>query len=361
MEPIINYLEDAQKKLQNELTELFNTMREQRDSLSLQGIEDMYHTKPLEGVLYEPCVRIPAGFGGAYYCSEYKLPKNEYVVYTSTSMKQIMHGQTYNGDTHNCIALTNYGRRLDMKEISGRHGYGYNSYSPANDNEIHLYINSVGMNLTPIIKLEPLPYKLPSCFLKVITNGSNLNNTSIGDTLQELNKEFYLFAGKWKPHMTEYATLDVDTMRQTILDNTDSIKELSEKNKSLEEQNTSLQAKLKQLKEQNASLEKEKVKLLPLEKYREAVFMFMYEHCGKETICSLSPDILVEHFNKWHSDKVFIESWEYHDVMKSKEELNEYRIYKKVKAEMVSSGMDTSSVARNVRSIKNSVDDLKIK
>lgn len=45
--------------------------------------------------------------------------------------------------------------------------------------------------------------------------------------------------------------------------------------------------------------------------------------------------------------------------MYSKEELNEYRIYKKVKGEMVSSGMDNSSVARNVRSIKKSVNDLK--
>ena len=44
--------------------------------------------------------------------------------------------------------------------------------------------------------------------------------------------------------------------------------------------------------------------------------------------------------------------WDYTDVMNSKEELNEYRIYKKVKGEMVSNAMDNSSVARNVRSIK---------
>ena len=53
-----------------------------------------------------------------------------------------------------------------------------------------------------------------------------------------------------------------------------------------------------------------------------------------------------------------MDEWDY-DVMESKEELNEYRIYKKVKGEMVSSGMDNSSVARNVRSIKKDVSNFK--
>ena len=45
--------------------------------------------------------------------------------------------------------------------------------------------------------------------------------------------------------------------------------------------------------------------------------------------------------------------------MKTKDELNEYRIYKKVKGEMVSNGMDNSSVARNVRSIKKTINKSK--
>jgi hypothetical protein len=53
-----------------------------------------------------------------------------------------------------------------------------------------------------------------------------------------------------------------------------------------------------------------------------------------------------------------MDSWVYNDVIHSKDELNEYRIYKKVKAEMVSNGMDNSGVARNVRSIKKTVNKL---
>jgi hypothetical protein len=67
---------------------------------------------------------------------------------------------------------------------------------------------------------------------------------------------------------------------------------------------------------------------------------------------TLDTDI-IKYFSDWHTNKVFMDEWVYDDVMESKEELNEYRIYKKVKGEMVSNGMDNSSVDRNVRSIKN--------
>ena len=174
-------------------------------------------------------------------------------------------------------------------------------------------------------------------------------------SLQELNKEFYLFAGKWKPHMTAHATLDVDTLRQTIIDNTHSIEELKGERENLEQQNKSLQAELKELKLQKTILEKEKAKLLPLEKYKEAVLEFMEDHYPNEEVWdnddTLDADI-IRIFSNWHTNKVFMDEWDYNDVIESKEELNEYRIYKKVKGEMVSSGMDNSNVARNVLSIK---------
>jgi chromosome segregation ATPase len=195
-------------------------------------------------------------------------------------------------------------------------------------------------------------------------SGESLNKLAFDTTisLQEVLKEFYLFAGKWKPHMTAHATLDVDTMRQTIIDNAHYIEELKAKEEGLEEQNKILQAELKQLKEQNASLEKEKARLLPSEKYKKAVLDFMEEHYTNEEVWdtddTLDSDI-IKIFSNWHANKVFMDEWDYDDVMESKEELNEYRIYKKVKGEMVSSGMDNSSVARNVRSIKKDVSNLK--
>jgi hypothetical protein len=347
--------------------------------MCLQGIEDMYKYKAVEGVLYEPCVRIP-GPGTNYYCSEYKLPKDEYVICLRSSSRQHINGQSYNGTTHKCILLTNYGRCFLPKQITGEHHLGYSSYTHINDNnQIHCYTHGYSTGITPIIKVDPLPYRMPECFIKAFNLGLNIgsiNETSLhmdahggvnegvlktlSDTtasLQELNKEFYIFAGKWKPHMTERATLDVDTMRQTIIDNALCIEELKVKEVSLEEQNKSLQAELKQLKEQKANLEKEKARLLPLEKYKTAVLEFMNKHYdGDEPYDSCdSENLTIGWFTNWHANKSFMEEWEYDDVMKSKEELNEYRIYKKIKGEMVSSGMDNSSVARNVRSIKKTI------
>jgi hypothetical protein len=376
MEPIINYLEDTEKKLMMEMSELFNKMREQRNNTSLQGIEDMYTCKPVEGVLYDPCLMIPGPSG--YYCSEYKLPKDEYVICLRTSSHQHMSGQSYNGTTHKCIVLTNYGRCFLTKQIAGENGRGYSCYTPTSDNNhIHYYIHGVSNGTTPIIKIEPLSYKMPEYFIKAFNLGisiAGIHETSLhmnchggvnegviktlSDTtssLQELNKEFYLFAGKWKPHMTAHATLDVDTLRQTIIDNTHSIEELKGERENLEQQNKSLQAELKELKLQKTILEKEKAKLLPLEKYKEAVLEFMEDHYPNEEVWdnddTLDADI-IRIFSNWHTNKVFMDEWDYNDVIESKEELNEYRIYKKVKGEMVSSGMDNSNVARNVLSIK---------
>jgi len=378
MDPVVNYLEDTEKKLVKELGELFSKMREQRDTMSLQGIEDMYTYKPIEGVLYEPCVRIP-GPGGHYYCSEYKLPKDEYVIFVIESNRQHISGQSYCGSTNKCIAITNYGRCFIPKQITGAQGQQYYSHTPANDNQIHCYHDANSRDMIPIIKLNPLPYKMPERFLKTFNLGISIGRiheaalhldvagrvddtviktiTNTSAFIQELNKEFYLFAGKWKPHMTEHATLDIDTMRQTIIENAASIQELSGKNNTLEEQNALLQAEVAQLKEQKAALEKEKAKLLPLQKYKEAVLNFMdynYDGKGQYDKNGLDNDI-VKYFKEFHSDKVFMDEWDYDDIMESKEELNEYRIYKKVKGELVSSGMDNSSVAKNVRSIKKTL------
>jgi hypothetical protein len=262
------------------------------------------------------------------------------------------------GTKYCCIALTNYGRFIGTFAIvQNRQFGGFNSYSPASNNT-HIHDVSHGQSpsgTTPIIKLDPLPYKLPTHFFKIFLLafkiGDNQTVSDITTSLQELNKEFYLFAGKWQPHMTQYATLEVDTIRQTILENTENIQEISEKNKILEEKNRNLQAELEKLKEQNAALEKEKTKLLPLEKYKEAVIDYMNNHYDTNKQW-LSQDIeyededdddgneipmdssIIDLFKAFHSNKVFMEQYEYDDFMNQQEELNEYRIYKKVKGRM---------------------------
>jgi hypothetical protein len=329
MEPIVNYLEDTEKKLVKEMSELFTKMREQRDTMSLQGIETMYTYKPVEGVLYDPCVRIPLTLGprtGHYYWNEFTLPKDEYVIFIKELMSRPQREPIYN-----CIVLTNYGRCFTTNEVRQENHFPSNDF--ANYHGSYLPNKNI-----PIIKLDPLPYKLSTHFFKIFLLAFKIgDNQTVSDTttsLQELNKEFYLFAGKWQPHMTQYATLEVDTIRQTILENTENIQEISEKNKILEEKNRNLQAELEKLKEQNAALEKEKIKLLPLEKYKEAVLEFMENHyIGNEPWDhdDTSEKDIIEYFCNWHNDKVFMEQYEYDDFMNQQEELNEYRIYKKVK------------------------------
>jgi hypothetical protein len=378
MTSVSNYLEDTEKKMVKEMAELFNKMREQRDIMSLEGIKDMYSCKPIEGILYEPCVRIPltlSNLGIRYNSAYVRLPKDEVVIHIFRHHYSINNAPSF-AEWYYCFALTNYGRLINTMPVMLSRGPFDSSL---NDNS--------PTTLTIIEKLEILPYKMPSWYYSVFkkihdklhlflgggytTSNSHstcpsqeILNKIASDTtisLQELNKEFYLFAGKWQPHMTEHATLDIDKMRETIIENTDSIQDLTEKNRELEEQNKSLQEELKELKEQKANLEKEKTKLLSLEKYKEAVIDFMDNHyTGKEPYDHDStPDIdVIWYFSEWHLNKAFMDECVYHDVIKSKEELNEYRIYKKVKGEMVSSGMDNSNVARNVRSIKKGVNKL---
>ena len=380
MDSVSNYLEDAQKKMAKEMAELFSKMREQSDTMSLDGIKDMYSLKPLEGVLYEPCVRIPMSLGprpGHYYWNDFTLPKDEYIIYKHETTYQYQRGQSWDAPTYKCIALTNYGRCFVTNQVSEYRDFTTNSFIQYNGT----YSPDINR---PIIKLEPLSYKIPAIILRALKIGMGISGIQItslhcpntrgginegaiktlSDTttsLQELNKEFYLFAGKWQPHMTEHATLDVGKMLQTINENSNSIQDLSEKNRELEQQNKRLQAELQELKEQKTSLEKEKARLLPLEKYKDAVIDFMDEHYdGDEPYDNSDNDQLtIEWFKEWHTNKVFMNEWDYDDLMESKEELNEYRIYKKVKGEMVSSGMDNSGVARNIRSIKNDVIDVK--
>ena len=366
MESVVNYLEDTEKKLAKEMADLFSKMRGQRDTISHEGIEDMYSIKPVEGVLYEPYLRIPSSVASHYNSTNFILPKDEYVIFTKKTTIQ-ENSRPY-ACTHICIALTSHGRCFMTNPVTEARDFAtncvihYNTYTP-----------------DTIIKLEPIPYKIPKQIFNTFELAFKLGGYGSGgwtikialdatNTIQELNKEFYLFAGKWQPHMTEHATLDIDKMRETIIENTNSIQDLSGKNRELEEQNKRLQAELQELKEQKTSLEMEKARLLPLEKYKEVVIDFMDEHYdGDERWLSnveyddddepLDTDI-IKYFSDWHTNKVFMDQWIYDDVINSKEELNEYRIYKKVKGEMVSYGMDNSNVARNVRSIKKGVNKL---
>ena len=108
-------------------------------------------------------------------------------------------------------------------------------------------------------------------------------------------------------------------MCQTIIDNTNSIEELKGK-------------------EQKTALEKENAELLPLKKYKEAVLEFMAQHdTGYDDIPSntyILDDMfdieIIKYFSNWHSNKALIDKETWNDVMRSKEELDDWRRYAKI-------------------------------
>ena len=182
-------------------------------------IEDIYTIQPIEGVLYEPYVRIPCTNSQVkshpvtlYYGSNYTLPEGEWVVYVKETFHQWQRGQTWDNPKWHCIAVTNYGRFIRLQDISKDiqpfSSGQYWQYSPPDNSKI--------------IKLEPLQYKLPTWFLQSFilhdimyadpntpnsisfpgpghwgqagTLTESLNSTTT--TIQQINKEFHLFAAE---------------------------------------------------------------------------------------------------------------------------------------------------------------------
>jgi len=69
------------------------------------------------------------------------------------------------------MAITNYGRCFVTQENYQNGVGGYTCYSPANDDTIHIVSNG---QVKPIIKLDPLSYKIPSQFWNVLLSGLKL-------------------------------------------------------------------------------------------------------------------------------------------------------------------------------------------
>jgi hypothetical protein len=350
METPVNFLEDAEKKLMSEMAVMFDKMKTQRDAFSMSGIEDMYDIPPVEGVIYEPYLKIPKTTApGIYYHStkliEYenepyrngykiygiKLPKNEVIVYSGEYMK----GEEGDYFVYCCCAVTNYGRIIIQERKSCSRGHEERGWG-----------RDVSVGNDSITVLDPLPYKLPKWFLEVFKSGNSLHNIhSAGDSracaekttacLQQLSKEFYLFAGKWKPHMTDKAELDIEGMRERIVKNTEIIASLEEKNRKLEERSLELHLQNIELISKVDTFTKIETITLKnkeeMNKYKEVVIEFLEKNVDKKID---KIHFTAAYFRKWAEDKVCLDKSEYNDVINNKKELKEYRIYKKVKKSM---------------------------
>jgi len=333
METSVNFLEDAEKKLMSEMAVMFDKMKTQRDAISMSGIEDMYDIPPIEGVIYEPYLKIPITTApGIYYTTNKKLPKNEVIVYSGEYMK----GEEGDYFVYCCCAVTNYGRIFIQERRNCGRGTGQRGWE---NNDAYIVNDSITV-------LDPLPYKLPKWFLEVFKSGNSLHIIhSAGDSracaekttacLQQLSKEFYLFAGKWKPHMTDKAELDIEGMRERIVKNTEIIASLEEKNRKLEERSLELHLQNIELISKVDTFTKIETITLKnkeeMNKYKEVVIEFL-ENNGIKKVDKIR--LTADHFKEWAEDKVCLDKSEYNDVINNKKELKEYRIYKKVKKSM---------------------------
>jgi hypothetical protein len=153
--------------------------------------------------------------------------------------------------------------------------------------------------------------------------------------LQKLSKEFYLFAGKWQPHMTDKAELDIEGMRETIVKNTETIASLEEKNRKLEERSLELHLQNIELASKVDTFTKIETITLKdreeLNNYKEAVIEFI-ENSGVKGVDKIHFTAGI--FRRWAKDKYCVYMSDYLDVTNNIEELKEYRIYKKVKKSM---------------------------
>jgi hypothetical protein len=338
METPVNFLEDTEKKLMSEMAVLFDKMKTQRDTISMSGIEDMYDIPPIEGVIYEPYLKIPitntsipSSYGtGKYYHSiklAIKLPKNEVIVYCREW--QCERQEYYY--KYCSYAVTNYGRIITQERTYCGGGQGaLVGWGPD---------GSVGND--SITVLDPLPYKLPKWFLDVFkSNNLNISGYFVDITpwaqettasLQKLSKEFYLFAGKWKPHVTDKAGLDIEGMRETIVKNAETIAFLREEARKLEGRYSILLLQNQQLTTTSHALLSKNEQNQNLIKYKEAVIEFL-ENNVIEDIDKIH--FTADYFRRWTEDKVSMDKSEYNKLIDSQEELKEYRIYKKVKKSM---------------------------
>jgi hypothetical protein len=253
MDSIGSFFKEFKNHLTNKAeSELEDAFTETKTSL-YKSIQEFYDISGCPFVLYEPCVHIKdlqflqcEKKKTFYNCSDkyvthrntlieskrgiytnIKLPKDEYIIKIKTKYKELQEQSEIRWRHYNFsfIFTTNYGRVFNslsnIRKVDG--GEIYELFWTIQDNCVKRWCSPYGndwMKTLPIERLDPLPYKIPSWFFEAYTALESRDIT----TLQAINKNFFLFAGKWSHYITENIEFDVEEIEKELL-------ELKEKNR----------------------------------------------------------------------------------------------------------------------------------
>ena len=383
MEPITKYLLDTRKRLENELSELFEKLESEKNVKAYDSIVDLYDVllkgdnSSIEPVItYSPCLQLE--YINAVYVNarttltwiisfNYKLPEDEKIVYIKTYNSSKETSQAIEHTTY-CVVVTNYSRVLTSlnTEIKKHTQYGappgthITCYKIYNDIELH-YAKSEGggflwnydtlydstrnppyYQIEPIkiITLDPLSYKLPKwCF-----EGFHAINDPNEEKLQSLSKDIFMFIGRWKENITATATLDVELMLSTIETQKNNVKNLEQRVKELETKVGIQETTIETMNQRIKVLEDENEYIEVYEPYFDAVVAFMEKEFGN----SWADEDGVVDFIKYMNNKVCISESRYEMLLQAEKEAKEYRIYQKVKGNIVTSGVNKSRMSKKI-------------
>jgi hypothetical protein len=252
MDSIGSFFKEFKNHLANKAeSELEDAFTETKTSL-YKSIQEFYDISGCPFVLYEPCVHIKdlqflqcEKKKTFYNCSDkygsyrntlieskrgiytnIKLPKDEYIIKIKTKYKDLQEEREirWRHLDLSFIFITNYGRVFNsLSNIRKQNGEFLELYWTIQDNCVKRWCSPYGndyMKTLPIERLDPLPYKVPSWFFEAYTA---LESRDIAE-LQAINKNFFLFAGKWSHYITENIEFDVEEIEKELL-------ELKEKNR----------------------------------------------------------------------------------------------------------------------------------
>jgi phage host-nuclease inhibitor protein Gam len=179
------------------------------------------------------------------------------------------------------------------------------------------------------VELPKLHYKLPMWFFKVFL--ASLKEES--DTLQTLNTDFYNYAGKWKEFMSKNAECKYDKLWDTMSSAIHENQDLEDTIKGLEKCNDELMNIEEELADKIKKLEEENKKLKEYEKYKTAIHEYLIKNNIPEPI---SVEEGIQSFQSLTMNKILIRKADYDEYSKTKQEIEEYKTFMKLKNKFVS-------------------------
>ncbi len=346
MENAINLVKEIEVNLTKHMTGLVQKLKNDFTEEAYKGIETMYDIKPLEGVKYDKCVMIPYT-GNYYHYAPYRLPENEYVI--SVSKMCINRTDQYGSDTICCSALTNYGRILDTTPVyCSRDGYA--SSKLFDDNHIGEYHNKKQIKVC-----EPLAYKIPKVAfdlgcgqsIPVQVNADENSYKEQFERIQQINKEFYNYIGKWQSFMKDNITVNVDEIRATNESQKKNITIMESQIENLIETNKRLEEELDKVKKDFEEYKEEQKDYKELVKWKELFIGVLNRnidiHRNKDK--SLKTVDEINNILEYH---IIIPESDWDEACEAMDEMEEFKKFQEMQKKYGNLGVNVTNKNKNI-------------